>query len=358
MMNSPHLPAEVVEEILDHLVDRYEQDPATQWSWGRHLSAHQKRRIELHFRNTWLPRLRITLHYGAWSHYEYKLADLHTTKGEDIVRFALDPLGTDGGPDRDLEKIWTQQEYAHAYLRVGEGYLRKRNLGSWIVNDTGLPNLEVETEGKAITFNWFKAMIALLQEEALLKTSREKLVRVSFCYHMLSKIGLIDQPEHLQLAQNQSSVSTLSTRKIIKHLVMDAQAAVRVSVLRHRHRRAGTDPVFHEDSQRYHKQTPTAVRPEHARGRCFCCSRTSAPDIFEIIAQEESVVPFVPGFESWQPEALIDALAEEHSWRCVQCQGRKDGDWRLERKRMFKPKTSDNWEKWVEETLQRWDMLG
>ena len=142
--------------------------------------------------------------------------------------------------------------------------------------------------------------------------------------------------------------------------MLDTQAALRVSVLRHRHRRAGTVPVFHEDSQQYHKQAPTVVCSEHARGGCFCCDRTSAPDIFEIIAREESVVPFVPGFESWQPEELVDALAEEFSWRCVRCQDRKDEEWRLERKKMLMPKTLDmgGWEEWVEDRLRRWDMLG
>jgi hypothetical protein len=183
-MGSHTLPADVVEDILDHLVDSIDQDPATQWTWGRRLSAHQKRRIELQFRNMWLPRLRVSLHYGVWYHYEYKLANLHTTKGEEIVHFALDPQDTHGGPDAlDLEQLWTQQQSSHVYLRLGEGFLEKRNLGSWIVNDTGLPKLEVGAGGKDITFDWFGAMNALLREEALLRTTRENWVRFSSNLH-------------------------------------------------------------------------------------------------------------------------------------------------------------------------------
>ena len=145
---------------------------------------------------------------------------------------------------------------------------------------------------------------------------------------------------------------------------MDFHLAARVAVFKHRHERAKTTSFFHEHSQNYHRQPPNKLRPEHTRDTCYCCSRTEAPDIFEVLSQEESTLPFIPGFQQWSDEDFIDMLAEEHSWRCVQCQGKWTGEgadeeeWRLGRKSTFAPYTMEMWEQWVEGRIMRWDMLG
>lgn len=140
--------------------------------------------------------------------------------------------------------------------------------------------------------------------------------------------------------------------------------ADRVQVYKYRMRRQDpsgkSGPRFQEHSRHYHKQPPTHLRDEAERGGCACCSRRAAPDLFEILSQEESVVPMLPGWEQLTWEELGDAYAEAFSWACIICQGRPltADEFRLQRKTDWMRNTKDWESQLVTGQTRRWDQLG
>ena len=179
-MEAYRWPSDIAETIFEHAVVLYEDDPAKQWTWGRHLSAHQKRCIELRFKTTWLPRLRITLHRGTLRSDEYIA---QRTLPGDMAVFVHDHTLFSGkrfGGElsaTDLFELWARKEIARPILRLGEGHLKRHGLEAWIVNDTEIPDLHVATTDKTITFNWVGAMNALLREESMMQSKRAHLIQ-------------------------------------------------------------------------------------------------------------------------------------------------------------------------------------
>src|SRR5438067_273177 len=134
----------------------------------------------------------------------------------------------------------------------------------------------------------------------------------------------------------------------------------RVAVRKHRVRRRDpsgrTQPTFNEASKYLHGQPHT--QSEHRpRGACFCCSRKAGPDIFEVISQEESMVPMHPKWNSGDDETLLDLYAEEFGWQCcrIQCKN-EDAEYQQVRKGQWKEGTGDIRKRLT--TSQRWDILG
>lgn len=122
----------------------------------------------------------------------------------------------------------------------------------------------------------------------------------------------------------------------------------RVAGFRHRVEKSKTTPgaveielKFGAYSKHLHKQTPEpdgAEKLKEARC-CTICSRRDAPDIFEVVSYEESVVPQLPIFRRWLEglgdwdgdedptddgeqqgavgiATITNLYAEEFGWRC------------------------------------------
>lgn len=186
------LPGDVVELILEHHVDDYAGDPAYTWAVLRHVSAAQKRLIERRFEVFWLPLLNITLYHGTGNHFDYEFdRDAQATgSGSDGIgsgeatfsRVASTSPITPG----EVMEAWAAYNPASCRsvtVRLGEGYLSGGCKGGYILNDTGLPGLEVLDGGESIRFRWKEAMDELLREELYIRRVGERLVCSTRSHH-------------------------------------------------------------------------------------------------------------------------------------------------------------------------------
>ncbi|KAK3897724.1 hypothetical protein C8A05DRAFT_19563, partial [Staphylotrichum tortipilum] len=195
-----HLPNDLTQLILSHLVAaHFHTDPAYTWTRLRHVSAHQKRTIERRFAREWLPRLGITLYGGARHKVEYRLDDGDGSGGgqggqglggDGFVTFVVDRhlhqpvegFTRSGRPGRltgeYIRGVWGEYdavENRNVTVRLGEGVLNGGCRGGYILNDTGLPGLEV-LQGERIRFCWRGAVDELLREEMYLRKVGEEMV--------------------------------------------------------------------------------------------------------------------------------------------------------------------------------------
>jgi hypothetical protein len=173
---------ELIEDVLAYHVDAYVDDPAYQWATLRKLSAFQKRRIERHFHNYWLPKLSISIYSGVnWS-LDYTYEKSGTSLGEDeFVTFQHNSrqLQKWNVEDGFVRTLWAQHNIndPKAILRFGEGVLNGGIRGGYIINDSELPGLKIVDNGKSIVFKWKEALSALFREEILLRNLRSSMVR-------------------------------------------------------------------------------------------------------------------------------------------------------------------------------------
>lgn len=174
------LPSELVERILAHHVDEFADDPAYTWAVLRHLSANQKHRIERHFESFWLPKLSITVYQGSRNQFEYEFDSGPQTADADHKAVLSRIEGTStSATQEDVLAAWAQYNPAssrNVTVRLGEGYLSDGCKGGYIVNDTGLPGLDVLDGGESICFRWKEAMNELLREELYIRRVGERLV--------------------------------------------------------------------------------------------------------------------------------------------------------------------------------------
>ncbi|KAL2020774.1 hypothetical protein VTK56DRAFT_7972 [Thermocarpiscus australiensis] len=173
------------------------------------------------------------------------------------------------------------------------------------------------------------------------------------------------------------------------------QMARRVAAFKHRVEKSKTMPAstaagpielrFGTCSMRYHKQKPDPLelkRITEARC-CYICSRSEAPDIFEVVNAEESVVPRLEVFQRWldqvceqgsDDEKNVDLdgeddglswvtiarlYAEEFGWQCCIATGQEGNTaWQETRasdaRRRFKSLET----LFVGKSKRRWDILG
>lgn len=173
----------------------------------------------------------------------------------------------------------------------------------------------------------------------------------------------------------------------IRILVMHVQMARRVAVAQHRLKKysksnpnntEGNSDVhsyspFSRDSRYLHLQPiPAHESQEPKTGCCSICSRSASPDIFEVVGQEESMIPYLqPIFGDWlsdrgvSNEDILDAKADEFGWFCCRTQGRgADREWQKVRADYIRGVRGpgEEREKSVKRTLfetgTRWDILG
>ena len=169
------LSVELIEKIFTELVDTYHDDPALQWVELRQLSAYQKRRIERHFRDFWLPKFVVTIYCGATTQLDYELVTVKKrpdSTSDNITHFSLGQAGRlDRMPSDYLPNLWKSYSFENrvAHLRLGESYLNGGLRAAYIVNDTGLPGLQVDESAKNIRFNWREALNELLREQMMLR---------------------------------------------------------------------------------------------------------------------------------------------------------------------------------------------
>ena len=140
------------------------------------------------------------------------------------------------------------------------------------------------------------------------------------------------------------------------------KSEARVSVYRHRHRRAGTNPEFRDISKVYHRQTPTVPRPKNHRNCCSChrdgygYTWSIPPDVFEVAAREECVICWISDDNLSAPQNVVAALALEQSWRAEQIE---DADCLLPARQHFDVYFPDEsperkMRRWATERAQRW----
>lgn len=177
------LPLELIERILDLLIDDYDQDPAYQWTTLRHMARRQMRRIERHFYRQWVPKLTITLYSGSRCQMDYTVAD-RDREGVNFesgrVRFQTSAASPSDSLNKDhIRTLWDQYSFENrvAHLRLGEGVLCRGMTGGYIVNDTDIVDLKVESEGLGITFDWRRTFDALLREEIMMRKLQAEMVR-------------------------------------------------------------------------------------------------------------------------------------------------------------------------------------
>ncbi|KAK2762191.1 hypothetical protein FQN54_001200 [Arachnomyces sp. PD_36] len=344
------LPPELTEQILSTLVDEHEDNPAQHWAL-RHLSHHQKRRIEQHFCDYWLPKLIVTIYGGAWTSIDYKLTGLE--KSSPITDGLNDVAHFQASEDLDsrirqeyLKELWDGHsvESPKAHLRLGEGLLNDGFKGGYIVNDTEIPHLKVDESGTNIRFDWRGAFDALLREEIMLRKIHDEMIAEKTAKWRLEN----DWPE----------LKAIPSDVYMAFLCSEIQMQRRVAARKHRIHRydpsGETKPPFHKLSQHLHGQTATLTdgMPD---GGCFCCNRKAGPDIFEVITKEESMVLLYPGWKSLDLEALVDLYAEEFGWQCCLVQNSRDREFQKKRKDMWKTGSRT-----IESLkgIERWDILG
>lgn len=188
----PNFLPELKEKILESVSDEYADNPALQWTYCRHLSAHQKRRLERHFREYWLPKLVITVYGGAHYQADYHFLSVESNERNEsrahyrIVRpTGIHVYKADGsGREEDLleliapQESWQQYSFTNrtAHVRLGENCLNDGFLGGYIVNDTGLPGISTSDSGYEIWFDWVGAFDELLREEAMKKRVWKRMV--------------------------------------------------------------------------------------------------------------------------------------------------------------------------------------
>ena len=179
------LPAELVERILSELTNYYADDPTTQWTYCRHLSAHQKRSLETHFRDFWLPKLVVTIYNGA----RFSLDYTPVTKGYTVVSaddqfsstlalFHANAEEAQQSQFSGLLDLWNKNSFrpCNVHLRLGENFMNDGLQGGYIVSDTGLPSLRVGTDGRDIHFEWAGAFDEMFREEAMRSRLRDRMV--------------------------------------------------------------------------------------------------------------------------------------------------------------------------------------
>lgn len=122
---------------------------------------------------------------------------------------------------------------------------------------------------------------------------------------------------------------------------MEIKLQRRVALLKHRALNLDPTgrcrPIFNEISRRRHLQKCTILLPDEERRGEYGLTRRSAPDIFEIVQQEESMVSSIPGWNKMRAEALLNLYAEEFGWACCIVQGRRhDVEFQQRRKKEWK----------------------
>jgi hypothetical protein len=99
---------------------------------------------------------------------------------------------------------------------------------------------------------------------------------------------------------------------------------------------------------------------ESETGGCFCCSRLSGPDIFEIVQQEESMVLALPGWQNLNNEDLLDLYAEEFGWAYCIVHGKRDSTTLQQQRKAGWKGSADNAERVTRllKSQDRYDPLG
>ncbi|KAK4135197.1 hypothetical protein BT67DRAFT_455274 [Trichocladium antarcticum] len=293
-------PPELVGQILSHHVDAHlDMDPAYVWVRLRQLSSLQKHRIERRFATFWLPKLSITLYVDAHQQFEYSL---HETAPDGQATFKPPP-DTDVS---DLETAWaaySPPNNSNITVRLGEGYLNGGCNGGYLVNDTNLPLLVHQHEtssgvGESIRFCWKAAMNELLREEVYMR----KVLILQFADACNTWLASAAPPP--DGGPNTRMPPLKEQVRLWKHCV---QMPRRVATRRHRVERMNARrpvPVkleFRACSMGLHEQEPDAAELAKLKNTTCCsiCSRSQAPDIFEVVQCEESAVPQLDVFRRW-----------------------------------------------------------
>lgn len=136
-----------------------------------------------------------------------------------------------------------------------------------------------------------------------------------------------------------NDAAKLQTREqyLLRCLVLDIQMPSRVAVVQHRHARAHTIPVFHQESMRLHQQTPSeksSVRyfedergPDSTRSQHDPAAQANILTlltVYEIANQEESMISYLPGWNAMDDQALLEIYSDELCWRDCICLDRRN----------------------------------
>ncbi|KAF1996033.1 hypothetical protein P154DRAFT_327787 [Amniculicola lignicola CBS 123094] len=197
----PHLPRELKDVILTHLIHHpsHTRNPAYQWTVLRHLTPYHRRQLELYFRTFWLPTLILTIYYRKSVSVDFRAERMH--KDGRTVRFRAregwDELMKEFGygKEADVEICWTRRIWrgiagGNLYeaaagasglrmvwrLGVGEGVLNGGLGGGWIVSDALVRGIRVGDGGEFIWVDWRAVFDEILGDEMRMRKWTETLV--------------------------------------------------------------------------------------------------------------------------------------------------------------------------------------
>jgi hypothetical protein len=413
------LPRELVEQVLSHHVDaHFETDPACTWVRLRQLSSNQKHCIERHFEAFWLPKLSITLYHRTRGQFDFTPDETTEVTSDGKATFKA-PLGS------DTKAAWEAYDSAATKpitVRLGEGYLNGGFKGGYLVNDTSLPGLELhgDEKGERISFDWKAAMNELLREEMYMRRVGDELVQPlssspqntinmrlttpQFADACTTWLASAAPPTDDETPTPNPRMPPLKEQvKLWKYCV---QMSRRVATLHHRVDKANASrPVddqitltFGACSMNLHKQEPDPAELEKIQnsGCCSICSRYQAPDVFEVVECEESVVTQLEVFRRWLGEprgegwgeeerrggeddsgeeseeseddeegevvswvTIARLYAEEFGWKCCIATGKQDMDWQEKRAADARRGQSNTPKKLlIDDWKTRWDIMG
>ncbi|CAD6585001.1 MAG: hypothetical protein ASARMPREDX12_001881 [Alectoria sarmentosa] len=186
--DKPKLPAELESMVLDTFQDVHNPKDLT-WLWvgGRHVSKHFRSEIERIFKTVILPetilRCDLGLHMQCWDVFTSELFEGHAGCHTNMSSMREYENET---PDLTLDRFSDDQTRAFFKCgrnRIPQGLLfrrfhEKQLVGApvfsiqvrEVVNDTGLPNLQIDDEQEEISFSWKGMLDQLMGEEHVFNT--------------------------------------------------------------------------------------------------------------------------------------------------------------------------------------------
>ncbi|KAL2134413.1 hypothetical protein VTI74DRAFT_252 [Chaetomium olivicolor] len=321
-------PYDVTEMILDHHVESYfMRDPAYTWTHLRHTTKHQMRAIERRFRQFWLPKMSITLYTGREGHADYAFQNLDPSS-EDMAIFSMSAHATmlPRAQEQEQQKH-LHNAIAHAWghydpatnrnitVRLGEGQLNADFQGGYILNDTDLPGLQV-LEPTKISFKWKVSINELLREEMYMRKVGDKM------FDDLCKEWVASHPrpyaeeehEHDEFKVEPGMPPLSIQVKLWKEIV---QPGRRVAAIKHRVAKFQTTdrPLqwqFNAWSKHLYRQEPSAEIVKQMEGPHNYCPNLRTPDIFQVVALEESVIPHLKPFQRYLDHNMERDIHAKH----------------------------------------------
>jgi hypothetical protein len=237
-----------------------------------------------------------------------------------------------------LNNLWHDYSFSNkkVFLRLGEGepIFVKGPSGGYLINDTDLPDLEVEESGLRIKFNWKLMFECFFREEMMMRDRQNK----------LKEAVKVDLKKRNEWPNNAPLVDQIRT--LLPSLVVRIQQDRRFHVQMHRSLRH--DPSSQTMSSYLSEPVPL-VDSFDIEGIVDPFERQVPVTLFEVVGREEYMVLTIPKWRELDKNTLLQLCAEEYGWRCYFFSARRESknqEWRFEKEvgyRNFNKKYPVTW---------------